>query len=233
MSNPAIGLESRCEEIASPVPRVPEMEITVSIVEDDRDTRESLAALIEGATSLKCLSTYATGEKALAGIPREKPEVALVDINLPGMSGIECVAKLKAQMPGLHVLMLTTYEESALIFNSLRAGAGGYLLKNMPPDELLQALEDVKAGGAPMSMQIARKVVHHFHQTKPVNPEVEQLSPREYEMLALLAKGCLYKEIADQMKIGLGTVRTYQRRIYEKLHVQSRTEAAVKFLSQG
>jgi DNA-binding NarL/FixJ family response regulator len=209
------------------------MAITVSIVEDDRATRENLTALLHGATTLRCLSTYATGEKALIGIPLEKPDVALVDINLPGMSGIECVAKLRVLLPGLHVLMLTTYKESELIFNSLRAGANGYLLKNMPPDELIQAFEDVQAGGAPMSMQIARKVVQHFQRTPPSDAAVENLSPREYEVLALLAQGRLYKEIADQLGIGYNTVRTHQRRIYEKLHVQSRTEAAMKFVQRG
>jgi DNA-binding NarL/FixJ family response regulator len=209
------------------------MAITVSIVEDDRDTRETLAALLQGTTTLRCLNTYATGEKALREIPLEKPDVALVDINLPGMSGIEFVAKLKAMLPQVHVLMLTTYEESDLIFDSLRAGANGYLLKNMPPEELLLAFEEVQAGGAPMSMQIARKVVQHFHRTQHAASEFEKLSPREYEVLALLAKGALYKEIANQLGIGLGTVRTHQRRIYEKLHVQSRTEAAVKFLRMG
>jgi DNA-binding NarL/FixJ family response regulator len=209
------------------------MPITVSMVEDDAGTRASLAALLGSAPALRCLGTYATGEKALAGIPGDKPDVALVDINLPGMNGIECVAKLKARLPGLHVLMLTTYEDSDLIFDSLRAGASGYLLKNMPPNELLAAVEEVQAGGAPMSMQIARKVVQHFHRTQQSEAEVEKLSPREHEVLALLAKGRLYKEIADQLGIGLGTVRTHQRRIYEKLHVQSRTEAAVKFLRLG
>jgi DNA-binding NarL/FixJ family response regulator len=206
------------------------MPTSVSIVEDDRSTRESLVALLTSAPTLRCMATYATGEKALTGILVEKPEVALVDINLPGMSGIECVAKLKAKMPGLHVLMLTTYEDSDLIFDSLRAGASGYLLKNMPPDELVAAVTEVQAGGAPMSMQVARKVVQHFHRAQSSADEVEKLSPREYEILGLLAKGRLYKEIADQLGISLGTVRTHQRRIYEKLHVQSRTEAAVKFL---
>jgi DNA-binding NarL/FixJ family response regulator len=209
------------------------MPITVAIVEDDRSTRESLVALLSGAPTLQCLTSYATGEKALAGIPLEKPEVALIDINLPGMSGIECVVKLKAKIPALHVLMLTTYEDSDLIFDSLRAGASGYLLKNMPPDELVAAVAQVQAGGAPMSMQIARKVVQHFHRTEGSAGEVQKLSPREYEILGLLAKGRLYKEIADQLGITLGTVRTHQRRIYEKLHVQSRTEAAVKFLQIG
>lgn len=209
------------------------MPITVSIVEDDRDTRENLAALLNATATLRCLHTYATGEKALAGIPREPPAVAVVDINLPGMSGIECVARLKAVVPGLPVLMLTTYEESDLIFDALRAGANGYLLKSMPPEELLQALEDVQAGGAPMSMQIARKVVQFFHRSPASGAELGTLSPREYEVLALLAKGRLYKEIASELGITLGTVRTHQQRIYEKLHVQSRTEATVKFLRWG
>lgn len=209
------------------------MPITVSIVEDDRDTREHLAALLNATSTLRCLHTYATGEKALAGIPREPPGVAVVDINLPGMSGIECVARLKTLVPGLPLLILTTYEENDLIFDALRAGANGYLLKSMPPEELLQALEDVQAGGAPMSMQIARKVVQFFHRSPASGAELETLSPREYEVLALLAKGRLYKEIASELGITLGTVRTHQQRIYEKLHVQSRTEATVKFLRWG
>jgi DNA-binding NarL/FixJ family response regulator len=209
------------------------MPITVSIVEDDRDTREHLATLLNGTATLRCLHTYATGEKALAGIPREPPSVALVDINLPGISGIECVARLKALVPGLPVLILTMYEENDLIFDALRAGANGYLLKSMPPEELIQALGDAQAGGAPMSMQIARKVVQYFHQPRPSGQELSGLSPREYEVLALLAKGRFYKEIASELGITLGTVRTHQQRIYEKLHVQSRTEATVKFLRWG
>ena len=206
--------------------------LTVSIVEDQRDTRESLAALVNGTPGLSCRSTYPTGEAALLGIPKEKPDVALVDINLPGMSGIECVAKLKAQMPSLHVLMLTTYEESDLIFNSLRAGASGYLLKNMPPEELLEALEQVNAGGAPMSMQIARKVVEHFHTATPAAANVQHLTPREREILELLARGSMYKEISAQLGISLPTVRTHLRHIYEKLHVQTRTEAAAKYFGR-
>ncbi|HTB81594.1 MAG TPA: response regulator transcription factor [Opitutaceae bacterium] len=206
--------------------------ITVSIVEDHRDTRESLVALVNGTKGLRCLSTYATGEAALRGVPVEKPQIALVDINLPGMSGIECVAKLKAQMPSLEVLMLTTYEESELIFNSLRAGANGYLLKNMPPDELVAALEQVHAGGAPMSMQIARKVVDHFHKIHNPSSDVGKLTPREHEILTLLAKGCLDKEIVDKLGISFTTVRTHLKHIYEKLHVQTRTEATAKFLTQ-
>ena len=205
--------------------------ITVSIIEDQRDTRESLAALVNGTKGLRCVSMFATAEAALKGIPIDKPEIALVDINLPGMSGIDCVRKLKAQMPNLLVLMLTTYEESELIFNSLRAGASGYLLKNMPPEELLEAFEQVHGGGAPMSMQIARKVVDHFHRARSPS-DVEKLTPREHEILSLLSTGSMYKEIGDKLGIGLTTVRTHLKHIYEKLHVQNRTEAAAKFLTR-
>ena len=207
------------------------MAITVSIVEDNRGTREALAARVNQAPSLRCLNTYANGELALRGIPAEQPDVVLVDINLPGMSGIECVAKLKEQLPQLPMLMITTYEEGELIFNSLRAGAKGYLLKNTPPAELVQAIEQLHAGGAPMSMQIARKVVDHFYRRRPAS-EIEQLSRREEEVLALLAKGLIYKEISEMLNISLATVRTHVHHIYEKLHVQSRTEATVKFLKR-
>jgi len=207
------------------------MPITVSIVEDHRKTREALAMRVNRAPSLRCVSTYANGEEALRGIPAEKPDVVLVDINLPGMSGIKCVAKLRERLPQLPVLMITTYEEAELIFNSLRAGAKGYLLKNAPSAELVQAIEQIHAGGAPMSMQIARKVVDHFCRQKPLS-DVEQLSKREEEVLALLAKGRLYKEIGETLNISIATVRTYIQRIYEKLHVQSRTEATVKFLER-
>lgn len=205
------------------------MPITVSIVEDDHATRENLAALINGATTLRCVGTYATGEKALLGIPRDQPDVALVDINLPGMSGIECVAQLKAKLPDLQVLMLTMYEQSNLIFDSLRAGASGYLLKTTPPDRLIEAFEEVRSGGSPMSIRIARKVVQHFQQNEK-DADVEKLSPREFEILSLLAKGRLYKEIVDELGISHGTLRTHQMHIYEKLRVKSRTEATAKFL---
>ncbi len=208
------------------------MPITVSLVEDIRGTRESLVKLLDGTASLKCVSAYASAEEALRGMAEAKPDVALVDINLPGMSGIDCVAKLKVQMPKLQVLMLTTYEETGLIFDSLRAGASGYLLKNMPPDELLQAVEQVHAGGAPMSMQIARKVVEHFHQIRQPRSDMEKLTPREQEILASLAEGYLYKEIADQLGVSLNTVKRHLHAIYEKLHVQSRTEATVKYLQR-
>jgi DNA-binding NarL/FixJ family response regulator len=208
------------------------MRIKVSIVEDSRGTRESLTELIGRAPGLRCVGAHANGEQALQSIPQEIPDVVLMDINLPGMSGIECVSRLKARLPKLQVLMLTTYEESDLIFDSLRSGASGYLLKNMPPSELIQAVEQVHSGGAPMSMQIARKVVNHFQQIKQPSSEVEKLTKREQEILALLAKGYLYKEIADHLGISLSTVRAHLHTVYEKLHVQSRTQAVVKFLSQ-
>jgi DNA-binding NarL/FixJ family response regulator len=163
------------------------------------------------------------------GVPQEKPEMVLMDINLPGMSGVECVAQLKSKLPGLRVLMLTTYEDSHLIFNSLRAGASGYILKNKSPKELLGAIQQVHEGGAPMSMRIARKVVAYFNQLPAPAPESEQLSEREAQVLAALAKGQLYKEIATQLAISENTVRTYVKRIYEKLHVQTRTEAVAKY----
>jgi len=206
------------------------MTITVSIVEDNRGTRESLVELCNETANLRCVGAHATGEAAVRQIPAEKPEVALVDINLPGMSGIECVAKLKSLLPSLQILMLTTYAETDLIFNSLRAGASGYLLKNRPAAELISAIEQVQAGGAPMTMQIARKLVDHFHRIPQPASELEKLTGREQEILALLSKGFLYKQISDQLDISVTTVRTHLKHIYEKLHVQSRTEAAVKFL---
>ena len=208
------------------------MHIRVSIVEDNRGTRESLTELLDRAPALRFVSAHPSGEDALRRIPLEAPDVVLMDINLPRMNGIECVAKLKEQMPKTQVLMLTTYEESDLIFDSLRKGASGYLLKNMPPAELIQAIEQVHVGGAPMSMQIARKVVNHFQQIKKPQSDMEKLTKREHEILALLAKGYLYKEIADQLGITLSTVRAHLHTVYEKLHVQSRTEAVVKFLAR-
>jgi DNA-binding NarL/FixJ family response regulator len=205
------------------------MNISVSIVEDDRKTRESLVTVLSRAAGVKVLGAHPSGEAALADVPKEEPDVVLMDINLPGMSGVDCVAQLKSRKPGLRVLMLTTYEDSHLIFNSLRAGASGYILKNKSPAELLQAIHQVHEGGAPMSMRIARKVVAFFNQLPGPTPEAEQLSEREAQVLAALAKGALYKEIATQLDISENTVRTYVKRIYEKLHVQTRTEAVAKF----
>jgi DNA-binding NarL/FixJ family response regulator len=201
--------------------------ITIAIIEDQREMRESLAECLGNAPGLRCVGAHATGEDGLRQIPKEKPDVVLMDINLPGMNGIQCVARLKKQLPNLQVLMLTTYDEGDLIFDSLRAGANGYLLKNMPREEMVQAVQQVHAGGAPMSLQVARKVINHFHQAKP-GSELEQLTARELDILRLLAKGHMYKEIADQLAISLSTVRTHISAVYEKLHVHSRTEAVIK-----
>src|SRR3954454_6781839 len=208
------------------------MPIKVSLVEDNAGMRESFAALFNEAPGLRCVSAHPTGEDAVLRLPQEQPDVALVDINLPGMSGIECVAKLKAQLPNLQVLMLTRYEQSDLIFNSIRAGASGYLLKKTPPAELIHAIEQVHGGGATMSMQIARKVIDHFRQIQRPASDIEKLTPREQEILELLSKGCYYKEIGDKLGISMNTVRTHLQHIYEKLHVQSRTAAVLKFLGR-
>jgi DNA-binding NarL/FixJ family response regulator len=209
------------------------MPISVSIVEDNPGTRKNLVALLSGESQLRLLNAYASGEEAIKGIaPVQKPDVIIVDIKLPGMSGIECVAKLKSVMPDLRVLILTTYQESDLIFNCLRAGANGYLLKEMPAEELLQAIQQVHSGGAPMSMQIARKVVAYFHEIKEPQPDTAKLTQREQEILSLLARGYFYKEIAEKLGISLNTMKSHQHAIYEKLHVQSRTEATLKFLGR-
>lgn len=208
------------------------MPIKICIVEDNADMRESVAQVLNQSPGLRCMSTYATGEAAVQDLPRQKPDVALVDIHLPGMNGIECVAKLKHQLPNLQVLMLTRYEQSDMIFDSIRAGASGYLLKHTPAAELIQAVEQVHAGGAPMTMQIARKVIAHFQQVPKTASEVEKLTPREQEVLTLLAKGYFYKEIASNLGISINTLRNHLRTIYDKLHVHTRTEATVKYLGR-
>jgi DNA-binding NarL/FixJ family response regulator len=204
---------------------------TVSVVEDDEGSRESLRALIAKTRGLRCVSAHASAEEALKEIPVSKPDVVLVDISLGGgMDGIRCVTLLKRQDPELKMLMLTRHMESDLILSALRAGASGYLLKKMIPGELITAIEQVKAGGAPMSMQIAREVVNYFHRIQQPASDLEKLTKREQEVLALLAKGYLYKEIAATLAITLDTVRVHAKHIYEKLHVHSRMEAALKFL---
>jgi DNA-binding NarL/FixJ family response regulator len=205
----------------------PKPVITIAIIEDQPEVRESLVACLGNEPGLRCVGAHATGEEGLRDIPRENPDVVLMDINLPGMNGIQCVARLKKRLPHLQVLMLTTYDDGDLIFDSLRAGANGYLLKNIPQEEMVQAVHQVHAGGAPMSLQIARKVINHFHETDSA-PEVGRLSARELEILRLLAKGHRYKEIADQLAISIGTVRTHVSNVYEKLHVHSRIEATNK-----
>jgi DNA-binding NarL/FixJ family response regulator len=204
-----------------------------SIVEDDAQVRASLAKLIDSSPGFRCVSQHGSAENALLEIPRVKSEVVLMDINLPGLSGVECVRRLKPQMPATQVIMLTVYQNTEHIFNALAAGATGYMLKQTPPSELLSAIRDVQGGGSPMSGHIARKIVQSFQQAGVASAEAQSLSPREAEVLALLAKGFLYKEIADQMKVTYATVHTHIRHIYEKLHVRSRTEAVAKHLGQN
>jgi DNA-binding NarL/FixJ family response regulator len=206
---------------------------TVAIVEDDAGIREDLVALLKGSPGWRFVGACASGEEALIQIPFWRPTVVLMDINLAQMSGIECVARLKAKMPDLLVLMLTVYEDGDNIVRALKAGASGYLVKRLASDKLLEAIQEVASGGSPMSCHIARKVVQFFHQAGP-SPEVsENLSPRETEILDLLVAGCFFKEIADQLGISGETVRTHVNHIYRKLHVRSRTEAVVKYLRQG
>jgi DNA-binding NarL/FixJ family response regulator len=205
------------------------MNIKVSIVEDVQGVREALVRLLNHAHGFRCEASYPNGEAALAGIPGNPPDVVLMDIDLPGMNGVECVRKLKALLPSLRVVMLTVYEDPEKIFNALSAGAIGYLLKKRLTDDLLDAIRDACAGGSPMSSQIARKVVQYF-QKNPPSDEMDLLSARESEVLDLLAKGFLVKEIADKTGLGYGTVRTYIRRIYEKLQVHSRSQAVAKYL---
>jgi DNA-binding NarL/FixJ family response regulator len=204
--------------------------ITVSIVDDEKELRQSITTFINGAPGFKCLSTYSSAETALKGLPADQPDVVLMDINLGGMNGIECVERLKTQAPQMQVLMLTVYEDTDQIFKALEAGATGYLLKRSSPAALLQAIQEVQAGGSPMSSSIARKVVASFQKAKQTGGKQPHLSPREEMVLDCLAKGLTYKAIADQLGISIDTIRTYLRRIYEKLHVQSRTEAVAKYL---
>lgn len=207
------------------------MSIGVAIVEDDVPAREILAGWIRRADGFKVLGEYTTAEEAIADLPQMKPSVVLFDINLPGISGIECVRRLKPRLPETQFLMVTVYEDANHIFEALAVGASGYLLKQTKRQELLDALKDVHAGGSPMSSQIARKVVQSFrrHEAESADGEVVELSQREREVLELLARGFLYKEIADQLQIGVATVNTYIRRIYEKLHVRSRAQAVAKY----
>jgi DNA-binding NarL/FixJ family response regulator len=209
------------------------MSIFVSIVEDDAQVRASLVKLIDSSPGFRCVSQHGSAENALQEIPRIKSEVVLMDINLPGINGVECVRRLKPQMPGTQVIMLTVYQNTEHIFNALAAGATGYLLKQTPPAELLAAIREVHGGGSPMSSHIARKIVQSFQQSASASAEAQSLSPREAEVLDLLAKGFLYKEIADSMKVTYATVHTHIRHIYEKLHVRSRTEAVAKHLGQA
>jgi DNA-binding NarL/FixJ family response regulator len=203
--------------------------ISVSIVDDDKGLRESIAAFMNGAPGFRCVSAYGSAAAALQGLPSDHPDVVLLDINMAEMDGIECVARLKLLMPDVQAVMLTVYEDTDKIFKALAAGANGYLLKRLSPTKLLQAIREVHSGGSPMSSSIARKVVASFQKTRDTEKDVH-LSPREQAVLDCLAKGLTYKQIADQLGISIDTIRTHLRRVYEKLHVQSRTEAVAKYL---
>jgi len=206
--------------------------IRIAIVEDDEKIRSSLVVLLEGTHGFRCVGAYEDAESALRDLPRKEPDIALVDINLPGMQGIELVQRLKQGNAAAQFIMLTVYEDTHKIFDSLAAGAVGYLLKMTPPDELLTAIREVRAGGSPMSPQIARKVVQSFHKVDSGKGEIVQLTKREDEILKLLSKGFLYKEIGEQLFISADTVHNHIRHIYEKLQVHSRTEAVVKYLQK-
>jgi DNA-binding NarL/FixJ family response regulator len=209
--------------------RISIVNIAVAIVEDDVPAREILAGWIRNAEGFRCVGEYDDAETALARLPQEKPSVVLFDINLPGMNGIECVRKLKPRLPNTQFVMVTVYEDANHIFNALSAGASGYMLKQTRRNELIDALKDVHAGGSPMSSQIARKVVQSFRRNDSETDGTNDLSPREREVIELLARGYLYKEIAERLAISVPTVNTYIRRIYEKLHVRSRAQAVAIF----
>ena len=206
------------------------MGIRVGIIEDDAQARRILAGWIHRGPGTRCIADYGDAETAVSQLPALDPEVVISDINLPGMNGVECVRKLKQILPETQVMMLTAYEDTQNIFNSLAAGASGYLLKRAPRAELLDAIREVTRGGSPMSTHIARLVVQSFQRPVAAPEPVEELSDREREVLELLSQGLMYKEIAEKLGISFETVRTYIRRIYEKLHVRTRTEAVAKAL---
>ena len=207
------------------------MTITVSIVEDDVSLRSIYAKWLKQAEGFRLLSQFGDGLQALAALPEQRPDVVLMDINLPGLNGVECVRQLKTVLPATQFVMITVYEDPDRIFTALAAGATGYLLKETAREDLLAALRDVHRGGSPMSSGIARKVVQCFRNPAPARPESElqKLSTREQEVLDLLARGYLYKEISEALKLSDHTVDTYLRRIYEKLHVHSRAQATARY----
>ena len=209
--------------------------IRVSIVDDEVDLRENIAGYVDAAKGFKCISVHSNAKDALAHLPTEKPDVVLMDINLGGMSGIECVRLLKPLMPGTQVVMLTVFEDTEKIFSALSSGASGYLLKRLSPVKLLEAIREVHEGGSPMSAPIARKVVQSLQPTKSAtaaNDDASTLSPREREVLNGLAEGQAYKQIGDKLGLSIHTVRNYIRRIYQKLHVRSCGEAVAKYLQK-
>lgn len=207
--------------------------IRVALIEDAAAFAHALQSFfqLEGS-GIECMGLFGSAEEALEKLPALRPEVALVDINLPGLNGVQCVERLRALCPDILCVILTMYEDGPVIFDALKAGACGYLLKRTPPQEIAAAIAQAKAGGSPMSPQIARQVVSFFHRTPPAEG-LSVLTAREREVLELLAQGAMYKEIAGKLAVSLDTVRTHLRKIYEKLQVHSRTEAVLKFLGRG
>ncbi len=202
--------------------------VKIAIVEDNKTTRESLRTIIDLSPDFRCACVCQSAEEALTALPACKPDVVLMDIQLPKMSGVECVSRLKDALPSTQIIMVTVYQDPERIFRALRAGASGYLLKRASPDQVLSAIRDVQQGGVPMSAEIARKVIGYFRTQPVATPEVERLSPRELEILNLIAPGFSNKEIADRLNISIESVRWHLKNIYHKLHVHSRTEAANK-----
>jgi DNA-binding NarL/FixJ family response regulator len=204
--------------------------ISVSIVDDEKKLCQSIATFLNDSPGFHCVSIYGSAEAALRRLPGDRPDVVLMDINMAGMNGIECVRRLKGLAPEIQIVMLTVYEDTEQIFKALTAGATGYLLKRHEPDELLQAIRDVQAGGSPMSNSIARKVVASFQKADQAGEKQNPLTAREQAVLDFLAQGLAYKQIGDELGISINTIRTHLRHVYEKLHVQSRTEAVAKYL---
>ena len=204
------------------------MKKSVVVVEDDRGLRDQITRILDLAPDINCSGVYMSAEESLPQIIKIRPDVVLMDIKLPGMSGIQCAAEIKKSFPDIQIIMVTVYEDSERIFRALKAGANGYMIKSDLPDQLLEAIRDVHAGGAPMSSSIARKVVKHFHLVGVSTEESDNLTSREREVLELLAQGLIYKEIGDKLNIAVTTVRTHVQKICSKMHVRSRMEAVAK-----
>jgi DNA-binding NarL/FixJ family response regulator len=202
---------------------------SVAVIEDNHTMRGVLVELINNAPGYRCVCACASGAEALSAVPRHHPDVALMDIHLPDESGIACTARLTQKMPALQVIMVTVYKDTDLIFQALKAGASGYILKRSRPEEIIAAIAEVRAGGAPMTTEIARMVVRSFQGPSSV-PDADGLTSREAEILMLVAEGLSNKEIAQKANISAGTVRIHLGHIFKKLHVRCRTEAAARYL---
>ena len=220
-------MAARKHQVFDPMP------ISIAIVEDNQEISAMLARIVSREANLRCLCTCASGELALEVLPGHQPQVVIMDIRLPGMSGIQCTARLRQVLPNTQVLVYTVYDDNEQVFKALKAGASGYLLKRSSPEEILEAIVDVHQGGAPMTGEIARKVVRSFATASepPTDKELVRLTPRQEEILGLLARGYVTKEIADKLGISFDTVRFHLKDIYAKLHVRSRTEAVLKYLA--